>query len=236
MLTTPILRQAVLLTADLESAEKHSEAVLGLPKPFRDTEGMSKIGFEHGVYGFDDTYLEICQPLDPESKLAISLSGTSGRGFMMVIQVGDLDALVERAAGLGIAPLFVKPHHANRISQWHPKNFGVLAEFDEMASVDDWHFTPEVYSARSTDVAAEISSMTLAVDEPSAYAARWAAVLDVAVGADGRSVPIGGRTVHFENAMDERGLTSVTLRAAEAVSEGQFEICGVRFNLTHATV
>lgn len=228
----PELRQVVLLTSDLEGTLSTLRAAFGVPQGFRDVEGMAAIGFKHSVVGFDRTYVEVCEPSDPESPLGQKTKAKGDSGFMVVVQVKDSAAMVARAAGLGIEPIFVKDHHGSPISQWRPRDFGTLAEFDQINPEEGWHFAPAVYDARSTSVVDDIVALDISVEDPAAMARRWATVLGASVDEDGTSVDAGGRTIRFNTRPGVRGLHTVECRAGDRARAGERNrISGVDFVL-----
>ncbi|MFJ2028676.1 hypothetical protein [Streptosporangium sp. NPDC087985] len=226
----PELRQIVLLTGNLEGTLEAARSAFGVPHGHRDEEGMAAIGFTHEIFGFDRTYIEVCEPLRSDSGAASKLRKTGDSGFMIVVQVADSAGMVSRASRLGIEPLFVKDHHGSPISQWHPRDFGVLAEFDELVPPESWHFAPQVYAGRSTAVVNDIVSAHVSVPDPLAMAARWAAVVDAEV--DGATVRLGDRTIEFEDVDGVRGLYAVDCLAAQDSGRGTvLSLCGVQFTL-----
>ncbi|QIX25532.1 VOC family protein [Nocardioides sp. JQ2195] len=228
----PELRQIVLLSNDLEGTLGQLRTHLGVPSGFRDVEGMRKVGFNHEVVGFDRTYVEVCEPHDPESPLARKTAAKGDSGFMVVVQVADGDQLRERAGELELKPIVDKLHHGNPLSQWHPRDFGTLAEFDEIRPATSWHFAPDVYDARSTSVVRDLSAVRISVSEPADFAQRWATVTGGTVNDDGTSVVLSGRTVHFVDQPEMRGLTTVELEAADRDRAGEVHrISGVDFVL-----
>jgi len=232
MSTLPELRQVVLLTDDLEAALARARADFQVPEGTRDVAGMAEIGFVHEVFGFDRTYVEICQPVDPSSPLGRKVASGGGSGFMVVVQVADSAAMLRRAADLGLEPLFVKDFHGSPISQWHPRDFGTIAEFDEMRPADSWHLAPDVYRGRGTGVVEDIVAVTLSVVDPDAMAARWATVLDGRLRPDGRSVDAGGTVIAFVTVPGVSGLVAADCRAHDRGRVGQrIEACGVEFRL-----
>ena len=228
--TLPDLRQVVLLTADLENALATARAGLEVPQGFRDVSGMAAIGFVHEIFGFDHTYVEVCQPADPESRLGQRVATRGDFGFMVVVQVDDVEAMVGRARDIGIAPLFVKDHHGNTVSQWHPRDLGTLAEFDQIRPADAWHFAPDVYAARGAGVVEDIVAVHVSVPHPEDMARRWAVVLDAALEDDGTSVDAGGRSIHFADVPGVSGLHAVDCRATDRSRVGsELQLCGVAF-------
>ena len=66
-----------------------ARSAFGVPAGTSDAEGMAAIGFRHEVFGFDRTFVEICEPLDPESSAGRRVSRDGDSGFMVVVQVAD---------------------------------------------------------------------------------------------------------------------------------------------------
>jgi hypothetical protein len=225
----PELRQVVLLTNDLESALTKARDFFKVPVGYRDVEGMANIGFRHEIFGFDRTYVEICEPLDPESAVG-KRAAAAESGFMAVVQVERRDDAVQRASDLGVAPLFTKDHHGSPISQWHPRDFGTIAEIDELVPPTSWHFAPGVYDSRSTDVVADFVSLHLSVKDPESMAQRWAHVLGV--GCNGQSVDVNGRELVFTSQEGLSNVFRVDCIATDRSRAGESLIlCGVEFRL-----
>lgn len=232
MTTFPELRQIVLLTGDLTGSLASARVDFDVPEGVRDVEGMAAIGFTHEVFGFDRTYVEICEPIDTDSPLGRKVASKGDSGFMVVVQVDDSAAMLGRAKSLGIEPLFVKDFHGSPISQWHPRDFGTIAEFDQMIPADSWHLAPEVYGSRSTSIVQDIVAVDLSVPDPAGMAARWARVIGGEVGADGASVDAGGRAIRFTTVEGVSGVVAVACRATDRARVGEsIHLCGVDFNL-----
>ncbi len=224
----PEIRQVVLLTSDLEQALATARSTLGVPTGLRAVEEMREIGFSHEVFGFDRTYIEICEPIDADSRLG-QRAAAAGSGFMVVAQVEDFDAMLARAKALGIEPLFAKDHHGSPISQWHPRDLGTIAEIDEMRPADSWHFAPDVYGTRSTSVVEDVTAVYLSVADPEEMARRWATIIDGEL-VDGTSVRATNQMMHFAEVEGTRDVYRVDCRSADRGSVGKsFELCGVTF-------
>jgi hypothetical protein len=227
----PELRQIVLLTADLAAALDTARQSFRVPAGTSDPVGMAAIGFRHEVFGFDRTYVEICEPIDPQSS-AGHRAASGGGGFMVVVQVPDAAAMQARAADLGLRPLLTEEFHGSPISQWHPRDFGTIAEFDQMIPPDSWHLAPDVYASRSTEVVSDIVAVRIAVADPSVMAQRWAAVTGGALQADGATVDLGGRTVGFVPRAEGTPDMAVDCAATDRASQGTvIRLCGVDFRL-----
>ncbi|MDR7084139.1 hypothetical protein J2X01_003447 [Arthrobacter ginsengisoli] len=228
--TLPEFRQLVLLTSDLEGTLARARKEFGVPEGFRDPVALAKVGMQHEVFGFDRTYVEVCEPINPESSASRSLARKGDSGFMVVLQVPDAEAMVTRAKGLGLEPLVVKDHHGSVLSQWHPRDFGTIAEFDEMRPADSWHFAPDIYEARNKSVVDDIVAVHLSVAEPAAMAERWAAVSGGAMGSDGTSVQAGRALLRFATVNGASGVYAVDCRAADPNRVGEtVRLSGVDF-------
>ena len=156
MTAIPCIRQVVLLVPDLDEALAQTREAFGFTTGTRDEQSMADLGFVHEVCSFNDTFVELVAPMTPDSAHGRLVEAKGAVGYMLVVQVADLKAVIGRAAELGIEPVMAEPFEGNEISQWHPKSLGTLAEFDQMATDDTWHFAPRIFDASCTDVARDI--------------------------------------------------------------------------------
>jgi hypothetical protein len=146
-----------------------------------------------------------------------------------VLQVADLDAVVERAAGIELKPILHEEFEGNPMSQWHPRDLGTLAELDEMR-VAEWHFCPALSDTGSTEVASDIIAVVIAVPDPVAYLRRWAALLDIAVERGQTHLPLARGELRF--VPGDSGLRTVVLSASAPGTAGaSATLSGVEFQL-----
>jgi catechol 2,3-dioxygenase-like lactoylglutathione lyase family enzyme len=229
--TTPMLRQVVLLAADLPRAITEARSFLGLHQGVRDAEGMADIGFEHEVLAIDQTFVEIVTPLSADTSPGRLLARQGECGYMVVVQVADLDAVMARAEGAGLAPIMHTTFEGNPISQWHPRDLGTLAEIDQISSGIAWHLCPALSDTGSTDVVTDITAVGIAVPDPPAAARRWALLLGLTVDQGSTGVVVGGQRLDFVP-RDDRGdgLRTVALAARDqAAPVAERDLCGVTF-------
>lgn len=234
MTALPALRQLVFLAADLPDTVARARQELGLGPGVQDAEGMAALGFIHEVLTIRDTFLEFSAPLGPDTMPGRLVAKRGDLGYMVVIQVADIEALQARASRLGLQPVFQTPYEGHTITQWHPRDFGTLVEFDQIRPASSWHMAPRIFDNACTDVVDDITAIELAVTDPIGCCARWAAVLDVPVQPDGQSLALSGRSVRFVPEQDGRtGLVGVSLPATDRSRAGHsFELSGVRFRLS----
>ncbi|MET0133658.1 MAG: VOC family protein [Kibdelosporangium sp.] len=230
---SPSLRQVVLLTGDLPATLTRARSALGLNDGVRDESGMAALGFEHEVLAIDQTFVEIVAPLSEDSSPGRLLRRAGECGYMVAIQVDDADAVVARAAAIGLKPVMRTVYEGNPLTQWHPRDLGTLAEIDEMRSGADWHFCPELSDTGSTDVVTDIVAVELAVPDPAGYARRWATLLALDIPNGSTSLDLGGRELRFVPSAEGRdGLVTVELAATAGAAE--HTLCGVRFSVVPA--
>lgn len=196
---------------------------------------MAQLGFEHEIFTFGDTFLEICAPLSPDSHAGKLVKRRGPMGYMVDVQVGDLASVSARAAELDIHPLFAREMDGHEISQWHPKAFGTLAEFDQVEPHDTWHFAPGIFEASCTEVAQDMVAAVLAVPDPIATAKTWGTVLDAEV-VDDATVLLEKTQVRFVPAGNRTGLVTVDVTATDPARVGEtIHLSGVDFSFVAAT-
>jgi len=230
-MSLPRIRQIVLITDDLEKSTARARELFGFTGGVSLTEEMAGLGFEHVILSFADTFLEIVAPLSADSAHGRLLARNGPGGYMVVAQVEDVPAVVERAGARGFAPIMHEDYHGAPLTQWHPKHLGTLAEIDQVTPPESWHFAPAVFEQSSTDVARDVVAVTLAVDDPAAIADTWADLL-AAEAPEGGVVRLArGETLHLVHAEGgPRGLRSVDVVAADPGRGGDtVELCGVTF-------
>ncbi|MBU2693561.1 VOC family protein [Pimelobacter sp. 30-1] len=228
----PRLRQVVLITADLDAALTRARDVLGFGPGVRDVDEMAKLGFEHEVLTLADTFVEIVAPLDPESSFGQLVRRNGDGGYMAVVQVDDLQGVVDTAAGIGVTPVIHQDYDGHRISQWHPKHLGTLAELDQVEPADTWHFAPGIFENKAQGPGGDIVACTIATPDPQQVAANWATMLGIEVGEDA-VLRLPGEELRFvASGEGPRGLVAVDLVALDPARAGEtIELCGVRFTL-----
>ena len=228
MIALPALRQIVLLAADLEATLTDVRSTLGLRPGVREVEAMAALGFEHEVLAIDETFVEIVSPLAAESSPGRLLARQGESGYMVVLQVSDLDEVVRRGQQIGLTPIMRERLDGNPISQWHPRDLGTLAEIDEIADERGWHFCPELSDTGSTEVVADLVAVRIAVADPAGCARIWATLLDIDLDDGSARLELANGVLEFvESADGARGLTSAEFASARS-DTAERTVCGVR--------
>jgi len=230
----PAIRQLVFLAHDLPSTLATARRELGLRAGVEDAEGMAALGFIHQVLTIADTFLEFSAPLGPDTMPGRLVAKRGELGYMVVIQVADIEAVRARARASGLEPVFETPYEGHTITQWHPRDFGTLVEFDQIRPPDTWHMAPRIFQTGSTEVVGDFTEVELAVSDPVASCRRWAEVLDVPAEPDRTWLELSGRTLRFVADTDGRtGLVGVTLPATDRDRAGHsFRLSGVQFRFS----
>ena len=232
MTALPALRQIVLLASDLDSTLVDVRSFLGLNPGVRKVEGMAALGFEHEVLAVEETFVEIVSPLSPDSSPGRLLARHGESGYMVVLQVPDLDAVVRRGQQIGLTPIMRERLDGSPISQWHPRDLGTLAEIDEMADGRGWHFCPELSDTGSTTVVDDLVSVQVAVADPLRCAHTWATMLDVDLDPGASRLVLATGVIEFvESVGGARGLTAAEFRSAGPHTDHR-TFCGVRLHIT----
>lgn len=232
-------------------------AILGIEVCYRDP-GVAQWGLENAVMPLGDEFLEVVAPTREGTAAGRYLERRSGPGGYMVITLCE-DA-AERDAhlkALGVRTAF--RHHGQDmdICQLHPAaTGGSFFEIDwqpeALRGPDDWGAAggaERVAPARHAEVVTGIASAELQSPDPVRLAERWAEIAGLPLETDAAGNPslaLAGGDLRFVPCADGRpeGLGGVELRVADAprlldtarrrgfeASDGEVELCGLRFRL-----
>ena len=227
---TARLRHLVLATDDLAGTVARARAGFGLAPGIRDAEAMRAFDAEHEVLPLGSAYLEILAPLGnwPELPAARFLERGGPGGYMLDLQVPDLDVVLGRVAGLGLVPVLRDVYRGNRICQLYPRDFGTLLQVDQITGGRDWHWDEEFPAAVRGAERVRPTGAVIAVPDPVAVARRWAEVFGGELA--GMAVGLNDVTVTFADVGDRRpGLVSVEVTVPPDGQPGDLEVAGVLF-------
>jgi len=189
-----------------------------------------------------DTYLEILAPTTPDHSMTRWLGRAGGAaGWVLSTQVPSLDGVPKRAAERGVRIAVQTQAMGHNIVQFHPLDVGVLLELDEFLPRGAW-FWDDMETARAAQASRsakvdDIVAVDVAVQDPAAMAATWAALIDIeppTETADGAAIAFSSRTIRFVPATGGRtGIVAVDLHVTdrEHGPGGKAELCNtlIRF-------
>jgi Glyoxalase-like domain len=100
------LRQAVLAARDLDAVAGRLRAELGLGEPFADP-NVAHFGLRNAVFALGDTFLEVVSPVAEDTAAGRWIERRGGDcGYMLMFQVGDVEAARARAGELAVREVF----------------------------------------------------------------------------------------------------------------------------------
>jgi hypothetical protein len=170
----------VLVARELEPTIEQLREELGLGEAYRDP-AVGYFGLANAVFAIGDTFLEVVCPVRPEEPGAFTAvrqldrSGTGVCGYMVMIQVDDLDDARERARAAAVREVFHIELPDIAEVHLHPADMrGAIVSVSVPRPSDSWRWGGENWAERS--VAGGVTGITVAVDDAAAVGARWAAV------------------------------------------------------------
>lgn len=225
------LRQAVLAARDLDAAVAGLRDALPLADPFHDP-NVGHFGLRNAVMALGDTFVEVVSPVREDAPARRHLDRRGDGGYMLMLQVDDLEGARRRAQSLGVReawrielPDIVDVH-------LHPRDMGAaIVALDRCDPPEGWRWGGPAWEGRApaTVAAGGLTGATLRATDPEAMAARWGEVLGRSV-ESGTTIPldVGGELRFVEGPGDgiEAFHAALPSRAGESVEAG-----GVRFEL-----
>jgi hypothetical protein len=195
------LRQAVIAAHDLDAVGDRLRTELGLSEPFGDP-AVGYFGLRNAVFALRDTFLEVVSPARPDTAAGRLMQRRGGDcGYMLMFQVDDVAGGRRRAAQLGVREVFAVELDDMTEAHLHPADMqAAIVSISQPQPARAWRWGGPNWEARSAPVA--LHGATVAVADPDAVAARWAAVLG--------GLPAGLR---FVGDAATPGLTEIALSA-----------------------
>jgi Glyoxalase-like domain len=198
----------VLVAAELEPVASSLRSALGLGEPFRDP-GVGEFGLENVVFALGDCFLEVISPTQPDTAADRWLARHGGDGgYMVLFDIEDLEGARERAERLGVRTVWRIDLPDISGTHLHPADMrGAIVSLDRSDPYGTWRWGGPRWTGQTGDGAAgHLAGITVAVDDPSAVAARWGEVLGLPVAGEERpTLTLDGGEVAFEQAAEERG-------------------------------
>jgi hypothetical protein len=202
------LRQAVLVTADLDAVERELRDALGLDEPFRDP-GVAEFGLRNAVFALGDCFLEIVSPTRPDTAAGRYLQRHGGDGgYMVLFDLEDLDGARSRAEQEGVRVVWRIDLPDISGTHLHPADMrGAIVSLDSSRPFGTWRWGGPQWTERTGEGApGRLASITVAVGDPQAAVERWRRVLGVPL-AEGpqTALELDGGAVRFIAAPDDAG-------------------------------
>jgi hypothetical protein len=226
------MRQVVLVTENLADACKAAEHSLGVREPFHDA-GVGHFGLENAVYAVGDTFLEILSPVRDDTAAGRYMQRQGGdAGYMVMFEVADEAATRARLESLGVRLVHDHSHPDIVDLHLHPKDVpGAIVAVNICKPEGSWRWGgPAWAGAVPAHDSGGFAGLTVAANDPTALATRWAGVLGVDVvedsGAHAIALPSGQR-IDVVSGDGVEGIVGATLEGA--LTE-PVDICGVRFS------
>ena len=147
----------------------------GLGEPYRDP-AVAYFGLENAVFAIGDTFLEVISPVGDEAGAQtaarqLERSGGAVCGYMAMVQVDDVVAARERVRAAQVREVFEVEFDDIAEVHLHPADMRAIVALSEPRPPESWRWGGEGWSERS--VPGEVTSLTVAVADPAAMAARW---------------------------------------------------------------
>ena len=233
------LRQLVLVASDLDKTVATLTDELGIEVSYRDP-GVAAFGLVNAVMPVGDQFLEVVSPVREGTTAGRYLERRRGDGgYMVIVQVPDLDAAGRRVDAAGIRVVWEGGTTGIRGMHLHPADIGgAIVSLDEADPADGWPWAGPDWKAHvTTEVVSGLVAAEIQAADRHAMARRWSDVLGIEPvdGPDG-SVALGldAGFVRFVAPRDDRGdgLVGIHLLACDRDRAGdELDIGGVSFRL-----
>ncbi|HEV2368754.1 MAG TPA: VOC family protein [Acidimicrobiales bacterium] len=233
------LRQLVLVARDLEAVVGQLTKGLGIEVAYRDP-GVGAFGLVNAVMPIGDQFLEVVSPDRPGTTAGRYLERRGGDGgYMVIIQVPDLDAARRRVDDAGIRVVWEGSVSGIRGMHLHPADIGgAIVSLDQADPPEGWPWAgPDWRDHVGGEVVSGVAAAEIQASDPHVMGRKWADVLGVEPvdGPDGTPLlGLDAGVIRFVEPRDDRGdgLVGIHLLAAERSRAGEeLDIGGVTFRL-----
>jgi hypothetical protein len=178
------IRQVALCTDDIWREEQAIVSALGVAGVHRDPPNVFEM--RNVVFAVGDTFLEVLQPTADSAPSARFLTKRGGPGgYMLILQVDDLDAARTRVDDLGIRIVYDEPparHHGVEAGavHLHPGDTGgAIMSLDRMDPIDGWAWAGRAWQGHvHNGVVERIVGVELRSADAEALATRFSALAD----------------------------------------------------------
>src|ERR1700744_2908694 len=229
------LRQVALVAADLAPVESSIIDELGLELCYRDPD-VGVFGLKNALFPIGDKLLEVVSPMTGGTTAGRQLDKRNGDGgYMVILQVDDLDAMRSRIETHNVRVVFTAPGPGITGLHLHPKEVGAaLLSVDQSERWDEWPWAGPTWRDHiATRVVTDLVGVAMQSEHPASTAEKWAALVGGAVTAIGDEyhVHLEEGVLRFVPLGDDRGagVCALDLRAADARTRST-TLCGGTIN------
>jgi hypothetical protein len=207
--TLPRLRQAVVAATELEPVAEQMRRALGLKEPYNDP-GLSYFGLHNAVFAIGDQFLEIVSPVREDTAAGRLIERRGGDcGYMLMFQVADLPAARARAASARVREVFGVELDDIAEVHLHPADMdGAIVALSAPAPETAWRWGGAEWEQRAAP--GELVGVTVSVQDPTAVAERWRAVIGGTAGVEfvpGDGGPVELRVAGLEQPAEIAGVS-----------------------------
>jgi hypothetical protein len=225
-----------LVAADLAPVEAGIIEELGAQLCYRDPD-VGVFGLKNALFPIGDKLLEVVSPMREGTSAGRQLDKRNGDGgYMVILQVDDLDAMRSRLEAHDVRVVFTAARPDITGLHLHPKDVGAaILSVDHTDRWDEWPWAgPDWRHHIATRVVTDLTGVAMQSEHPASTANRWAAVLgrEVTEIGDQYHVRLDEGVLRFVPPGDDRGdgVCAVDMRATDAQIRST-TLCGVTINL-----
>lgn len=229
------LRQVALVAADLAPVETAIIEKLAVELCYRDP-NVALFGLTNALFPVGDKLLEVVSPTREGTTAGRQLDKRHGDGgYMVILQVDDLDAMRSRIETHDVRVVFTAPGPGITGLHLHPKDVGAaILSVDQADEWDEWPWAgPHWRDHITTGVVTDLTGVAMQSEDPAKTARKWAALLGREVDqiAGQYHVRLDEGVLRFVSPGDNRGdgVCAVDMRAADGQARST-ELCGVTIN------
>ena len=168
------IRQIALVASELEPVQAALFDLMGLDDAHVDPK-IVKFGLKNIVMTLGNTFLEVVCPIEDNTTAGRLLERRDGDGgYMVIVQVEDLQAEKERLAETEIRIVWEADTERAKAVHLHPKDVpGAIASLDFMDPAEAWYWAGTDWDERVARNVGNIVAAEIQSDDPEATADRW---------------------------------------------------------------
>lgn len=225
------LRQVVLAAADLAATESAIVEQLGLSLCYRDP-GVATFGLRNALFPVGHQLLEVVSPVEDGTTAGRLLAKRGGdTGYMVILEVDDLDAMRTRISDAGARIVFEAVEDGIIGLHLHPADVGgAILSIDQPETWGEWPWAgPRWREHVRTEVVTDVAAVEIEAEDPAAMAARWSEVLGRPASGEPPTVALDEGEIRFVPAGGRgEGVSAFELIAAPGAEHVDVVIAGTR--------